>query len=189
MPSPYAHLIAAGILATSNRRRAHNAGHPREDTVTLLAFSLLPDLDVIPGLITGDLPAYHNQITHSLGCGLLVCLLYTFLRHLLPTDRPMKRTFGLAASAYGLHLLMDAMTWGRGVMLLWPLSTTRWQPPLYLFYGLRHSEGLFSFRHAITLVTESLTMLPLLCAVWLLARRDRPPTAKKKPAPGAQDNL
>jgi inner membrane protein len=69
---------------------------------------------------------------------------------------------------------MDWFTKGRGVMLFWPVSSQRILPPFNLFYGVRHSEGLFTHHHMITLATESLTLLPLLAAVWIWASRWKP---------------
>ena len=49
---------------------------------------------------------------------------------------------------------MDLFTFGRGVMLVWPFLPDRIEPPVYLFYGLRWSEGLASPWHLVTLMTE-----------------------------------
>ncbi|NIV75262.1 MAG: hypothetical protein GWN37_10615, partial [Gammaproteobacteria bacterium] len=46
------------------------------------------------------------------------------------------RAFLLTLVCYELHVLLDYLTVGRGVMLLWPLSAERFAPPIYLFYGL-----------------------------------------------------
>ncbi len=173
MPSPYAHTVAGVILATPWLQNKQIALKHKEDIATILGFSLAPDLDVIPGFITNDLPSYHNQFSHSILFGISICLIYAGFRLLLPAPKSFMRTAIIAASAYGLHLLMDLFTYGRGLKLFWPITNQRFHPPFLLFYGVRHSEGWFSYHHWITIATESLTMLPLLAVAWLFARQRR----------------
>lgn len=54
-----------------------------------------------------------------------------------------KRWFAIAAVNYELHVLMDAPTLGRGVMLAWPVLSDRVESPVKLFYGpfTRHTDG------------------------------------------------
>lgn len=173
MPSPYAHLIAGITIATPYLSTKAKALRHKEDIATLIGFSLLPDLDVIPGLMLGDIAAHHNQFTHSMAFGLSVCLLYSIIRRVAPAPRSFGRTFTLSATAYGLHLLMDFLNYGRGLMLFWPFTEQRYAPPVLLFYGLRRSDGWLSPDHLITFATESLTLLPILGVVWFIARRQR----------------
>ena len=49
---------------------------------------------------------------------------------------------------------MDWMTYGKGVMALWPLTERRFSFPITLFYGLRWSEGIWSLHHLLTVLTE-----------------------------------
>ena len=179
MPSPYAHVIAGGILAMPFLKNKTTMRQHREDIATLMGFSLAADLDVLPALLMQDIQAYHNQISHSILFGIGASLAYAGLRYLLPNPKPFGRIFSLGAIAYGLHILMDAFTHGRGVMLFWPISQTRFQPPFVIFYGLRHSEGWFSYHHLITLATESITMLPLLALGWLIVKKADTTYSKK----------
>ena len=55
-------------------------------------------------------------------------------------------------------------------MLFWPLTDSRYLPPLLLFYGLHWSDGLFSVNHVITLVTE-VALILLVVGVYKLWRR------------------
>lgn len=133
---------------------------------TTAFFSMAPDLDVLAGLFMGDLPAYHNQATHSLLFGLATCLVGTMvLKHLLSGWRYWQIACLLAA-CYGTHLLLDWLTFGRGLKLLWPFLNTRYAAPFPVFYGVRHSEGLFSYYHLITIVTE----LAFIAAGYLIYR-------------------
>jgi membrane-bound metal-dependent hydrolase YbcI (DUF457 family) len=178
MPSPYAHFLAATALASPYLAKGKLDREKIEKAATLLVFSILPDLDAVPGILMGDLPAYHNQISHSIGFGFSICLLYALLRQCLPKAAPFLHLFSLACAAYGLHLFMDWLTWGRGVMLFWPLSSHRFSPPVHLFYGLRHSEGLLSRQHGITFATESFTMIPLLLTGWWFINKRRVKSTK-----------
>jgi hypothetical protein len=49
---------------------------------------------------------------------------------------------------------MDFLTYGRGVMALWPLRSDRFLSPVTAFYGLHWSDHVVSIRHSVTLVTE-----------------------------------
>ena len=114
----------------------------------------LTDLDSILGLLMHDLGRYHNQGSHSLVSGLVVAallagILYAFQR------RGIKTWMVIFLAAYESHVLLDAFTLGRGVMLFWPFSSARFSPPFYLFYGLRWSDGLFSINHLWTFLTEA----------------------------------
>ena len=181
MPSPYAHMIAGSMLTMPRLVTSPLSWRQKEDIATLFLFSILPDLDAIPGLLTGNLPAYHNQITHTIAFGLGSCLAASALRRILPNAPSFRNTFALTSAAYGLHLLMDWFTPGRGLMLFWPLSHQRFASPFPLFYGLRHSDGLLSSRHIITFASESLTMLPLAALLWWFIHKRTSSTSIPQP--------
>jgi membrane-bound metal-dependent hydrolase YbcI (DUF457 family) len=158
MPSPIAHL-AAGYAIYSLSRTLSPQGELRQvgPFPGLLVFtaglSLLPDIDSIAGLLTGDFGRFHNNLTHSLLLGLGIAFTIGVLMH-------WRRGSGfwywmtLAGLCYDLHVVMDWTTDGRGVMALWPITAQRFLAPVTLFYGLHWSDGLFSERHLITLATE-----------------------------------
>ncbi len=184
MPSPYAHVLAALTLSTPYLARKAIALRHKEDIATLIAFSLAPDLDVIPGLLFGNIAAYHNHMTHSIAFGLMVCLFYSLIRCRMQPPRSFRRSISLTAAAYGLHLLMDFFTYGRGLMLFWPFTDERFSPPFLIFYGLRRSDGVFSSHHIVTFITESLKMLPLLGVVWFWVTRH---TQRNVGSPSTED--
>ncbi len=160
MPSPIAHAVAgySAYRVFSNRFpeikriRRYSANF----NITLLIFillSLVPDLDAIPGLAFGDLARFHNNLTHSLLVGLLIAV---------PVAAVLARWFGLGIdkwalvvfASYAIHLVMDFLTDGRGIMALWPFTSTRFESPISFFYGFHYSDGLVSIRHLWTLLTE-----------------------------------
>jgi inner membrane protein len=119
------------------------------------AFSMLPDIDAVLGIVMRDFRRFHNNATHSLLTGLLAAaVLGLWLRR---RGNPNARLwFVLAWVSYALHVLMDSATPGRGVMALWPLSTNRYNFPIPLFYGVQWSNGFISIDHLVTLATELL---------------------------------
>lgn len=174
MPSPIAHAAAGYIIFRASREGSKEAHERRVGIVPQLLFvtvglSLLPDLDVLPGLLFGDLQKYHNNFTHSflfeLGVAILIGGLVKIVRR-----SGFSRWFGISAMAYELHVLMDMFTHGRGVMAAWPFLTERIEPPTVLFYGLRWSEGFLTPKHFITLATELATALLVVLVAVVLSK-------------------
>jgi inner membrane protein len=177
MPSPIAHL-AVGYVAY----RVIRPKKPLEQTelsyhkttLPLLAVSLglsmLPDVDVVPGLLLGDFGRFHNTVTNSTFVGLAVAALVGAVGWFTGWYR-WRRAFLLTAISYWLHIFMDYSTGGRGVMLLWPISAERIASPVQLFYGLRWSSGLFSTHHIWTIGTELLFVAALAGGFWFFTRR------------------
>ena len=131
--------------------------------------SLLPDLPSVIGLFTGDLAPFHNRQEHSLLAGLIVSSVVASIGSLMTSTRWL-RWFALALSCYWLHIGMDYLTVGRGVMALWPWSDARFGSPIRLFYGLHWSEGWLSWRHLWTVITEAI-LLSVVSALVLWRRR------------------
>ncbi len=174
MPSPLAHLAVGAAVAVGFTRNTNAPAQRRQIWVTALFFSLAPDLDALPGFFTGNMAFYHNQISHALFFGIAACLLATglfgmlFSRFLDWWNYP--RIAFVALVSYGLHLAMDAATLGPGVMLLWPFTDVRFSTPVVIFYGVRHSEGLFSSSHLITIGSELAMIAGFLLLALLIAR-------------------
>jgi len=160
MPSPIAHA-AMGFALYQVTRRAMKEGEEKPIvgpitglmTVTV-GMSLLPDMDLIAGVLTGDLGQFHNNVTHSLVFGLAVALVFGALAWAF-NRRGFLRWFLIALLCYQTHIAMDFFTPGRGVMLLWPIMPDRYEPLFHLFYGVHWSEGVASVRHAWTVLTEA----------------------------------
>ncbi len=177
MPSPIAHLAMGYAIyhasrthfTTQNQRLFHLI--PRLVIITA-GLSMLPDLDAVPGILLGNLKQFHNNISHSLGFALLVALgVGTGIWLIRRTG--FIRWFCLTLICYSLHIAMDFFTRGRGVMLFWPLTSQRFEPPLELFHGLRWSQGFPEAFEQLTLATELAFVAIVLCFVhllpWLLA--------------------
>jgi membrane-bound metal-dependent hydrolase YbcI (DUF457 family) len=163
------------LISRVNPRYYHDGkkAQPRQRLLLLLAavfFSLMPDIDILPGLLMGDIGRFHNQWTHSLIVGSGVALLAGLIA--LWRKDSFRFWFLLAWVSYSFHVIMDAFTWGgRGVMLLWPLTDQRFEGgPVSLFMGVRWSEGVWSPEHLLTLVTELAFVGLVYLAAWVYER-------------------
>lgn len=180
MASPLGHLAAAAAVYLGFRRKlwpAEDSARPRNvlrKTTAFAAaafFSLLPDSDASLGIFFGDLGKYHNNLTHSLFVAVAVAAVAAIpLSRLLHTQTHL--AFRLALLSYGVHIVMDFFTVGRGVMLFWPLTDERFQAPVKLFYGLHWSQPGDIRSHIITLMNEG-AWIALACAVWWRWRKGR----------------
>ena len=182
MPSPIAHLAAGYALYRLAQRRWPQLDQGRFGPFSRLAvitagLSLAPDADTVVGLLAGDLGRFHNNVTHSLFVGVAISLVFAGAIH-WRRGRGFWPWLAVGLAGYGLHVLMDAATVGRGVMAYWPLTAARYQAPLIVFYGLHWYQGWVSPRHVWTVVTE----MAFLASVLVLVRRLTP---RRAPTLGA----
>jgi membrane-bound metal-dependent hydrolase YbcI (DUF457 family) len=175
MPSPIAHMTAGYIVYRAFHRKLNRDGSENNrfklsHLLIIMGFALLPDIDSVLRIIMGDFGRYHNNGTHSLIIGLLLAMgVYTILYSM----RNLTRFFWGAACllSYELHVFLDMLTVGRGVMLFWPISDVRYSLPVLLFLGLHWSDGLFSVMHIWTILTEGLVALvAILFLNWIFKR-------------------
>ena len=174
MPSPVAHL-SAGYAIYSYYRRKLPQNQRRFwkfplQMVIIVGLSMLPDMDVIPAIIFKDMSAYHNNFSHSLLFGVPVALLVAGIFHQIYRSS-FWLWFLICLISYDLHVIMDALTTERGVMLFWPLTQNRFTSPIRIFYGLQWGLGWFSIWHLWTLFTELLFALVVIGAVKYFEKR------------------
>ena len=159
MPSPIAHLGVGYAIYRHYKDKLpddkRNIWKFPLQLILVTGLSLLPDLDVVPAIIFRDMRAYHNNLSHSLFVGIPVALLVSGI-----LQRAYHSNFWLwfliCLVSYDLHVLMDALTADRGVMLFWPFTQTRYASSVKIFYGLQWGLGWFSPWHLWTIFTESL---------------------------------
>lgn len=164
MPSPIAHAamglaiyeVARHSLPDMDEKKI--SGTVSGLLVVTMGFSLLPDSDVIPAVLSGNFAAFHNNFTHSPFFGLMMTALFAGVM-LFIDRRNVMRWAAIAFGAYLVHIGMDFFTPGRGVMLMWPFLPDRFEPSFVAFYGVHWSEPVTSIRHLWTVITEGLFVL------------------------------
>ena len=140
--------------------------------ILTIGLSLLPDIDSIAGLLLGNFGRYHNGPSHSLLVGLVVALLFGGIIWRVRRSG-FSHWFTIALLSYQFHIIFDYFTIGRGVLLLWPLTSDRFQSPIKLFYGFRWSHGLISITHIWTLLSELGFALLVVLGLHILERKER----------------
>jgi hypothetical protein len=168
MPSPLAH--AAAGYAVYRIFRSSDAIEPELFTASL-AFSLLPDLDSVAGLIGQNFAHYHNNVSHSVGFMIGAGVLAGTLFH--RRQEGFFRWYLVGLMSYGFHLALDYWSTRRGILLLWPFSNRRFTSPKRLFYGLKWGRGIKSATHIWTAFTELIFGLMLVTTIRWLTKRQR----------------
>jgi hypothetical protein len=169
MPSPIAHISVGYLLYRFFGKhisyRRHN--YRRLFTILLIGvflfLSMVPDLDAVVGMLTNQMGRYHNNWTHSIIVCVGISLVGAAVMYLI-VDK-LAVCLGAAFACCSLHIIMDFFSYGRGVMLLWPITYHRFQPPFYIFMGLHWSEGVWSALHLLTLLNELLFVAILLACI------------------------
>jgi hypothetical protein len=168
MPTPIAHLGAGYAIY---RLYKHKLPEDRSrfwkfplPLVMVAGLSMLPDMDVFPAIIFRDMEKYHNNFSHSLLVGVPVAFLFAVIfQRIYPSNFCL--WFTICLISYDLHVIMDALTAERGVMMFWPLAQVRFASPIKIFYGLQWGLGWFSIWHLWTIFTESLFSLIVISTV------------------------
>ncbi|HEY5730993.1 MAG TPA: metal-dependent hydrolase [Anaerolineales bacterium] len=174
MPSPIAHL---GVGYAIYRHYKEKLPEDQQkfwklplQLVLVTGLSMLPDLDVIPAIAFRDMSTYHNNISHSLLVGVPVALVVAGI-----FQRVYRSNFWLwfviCLISYDVHVVMDAFTAERGVMMLYPFKDERYASPIKLFYGLQWGLNWFSPWHLWTIFTESLFVAIVLVAMDYFEKR------------------
>ena len=171
MPSPVTHA-AAGYLLSRYLLKDYTGFRPGMIWAGV-ALSCLPDIDAAVGLLLGDMGRYHNHMMSSPFFALLVAGGAGAVAW--RAGAAVRPWFILTLACYLVHITLDFFTHGRGIMLLWPFSETRFKPPFSVFYGVHWSDGLISSRHLWTLLSElgTLAVLGVLLALYLRFGRRR----------------
>lgn len=131
----------------------------------VLALSLLPDADFIPGMLIGDAGRWHHAGTHSLAFALAVscCLFAAFV--VTTGHRHLAAQAALAAGMLLVaHLALDLVTDDTrepyGMQLLWPFSREYYLSPVALLERVYRGplDAYFLRRWAVMLGREALLL-------------------------------
>jgi hypothetical protein len=159
MPSPVGHILGGTVLFLAGKKAEF-----RSKTILfiILLGSIFPDLDFLPGILIGNLRAFHHGISHSLAFAVLFgALVFLVVRRMKTNIALEAGVFG--ALAYGLHIVLDFISVNegtRGVPIFWPLSDKS--------YGL--DLGLFGYFH----------YGPLERGIWTVVRWDNVPALTRE---------
>lgn len=174
MATPYGHTLAG--LSLLNLWCPEVAFSKRKGVLVYGLIALgasFPDLDFIPGLISGEAGRFHHGYSHSLGIALGMALITGILIQLIRPGSSFIKTGGLVLSLLLSHLLLDFITEApKGFPLFWPFTENRFLSSITIFPRVERtwghpeiwSQGLFCF------FVESLLLLPL----WLISWWRRP---------------
>jgi inner membrane protein len=176
LPSPIAHTAAGYLIYHLTERKLPAYARRRVGRLPALLmvttlFSMLPDLDAVLGVVSGDMGRFHNNGTHSLVLGFCIALL---VAGIMGWKKPVEFLpwFTIILLSYESHVLMDFFTHeGRGVMLFWPLSSNRYDTTVTLFYGVRWSQGWFTISHLWTIISEFFFVLLVVLATRVRERK------------------
>ena len=143
MATPFGHSLAGYVVyyfsKTSEKSKQFGL------IVLCILMANAPDLDFIPGILSGRPALYHQGITHSLGFALVISLAVTGICRLTRfRGESFPFLFTLCFISYLSHLLMDLLGPDRrppyGIPLFWPVSEEHFLSPLPLFLGVRHTS-------------------------------------------------
>lgn len=140
-----------------------------------------PDADVFLGLLTGrGMGYYHNGASHSLFFGIIFGVLFAWVCRRI-SNHGAKYLFLIGWATYTSHVLLDALTWGSGVQMFWPISDSRIGSPIPLFLGVRHSVNAPFHVHLLTVANDLTFALMVWVVCRFLWRRNQEQEPQKKP--------
>jgi membrane-bound metal-dependent hydrolase YbcI (DUF457 family) len=177
MPLPVAHTAAAiglGLVATART----SAVVSRKKWVLLLAvavfLAILPDFDILQGLLLRDPQGFHRRGSHSVLFALLVGAVVGWACRIWVRELPAGRVFLLMTGAALTHPLLDCFSADTsapfGVALLWPFSNEYYISSVALFSDVHKSAdaseffaSLFNLHNLLAIRDELLFAGVILC--------------------------
>ena len=190
MPSPIGHsLIGAAVGAAFLLRSTPGslAGIMAEVRARLgliigcVLLANLPDVDLIPGLLTGDLNEFHRGYTHSVGWILLVGAgIWLLSRPFRPPARDLFSWWVITVVLLA-HPVVDLFCEDRGepvgILFWWPFSRRYIQGPVDVFPAMEKSSvaAVLTFDNVGPAIREALVGTVFLAFViaWKIRPRGR----------------
>ncbi len=125
-------------------------------TVYFVFLANLPDLDFLPGVLTGSAAAFHRGFSHSFAAAVL-CALAGAYAWKVWGKRPFRGMFFASFLSYASHLVLDLLGKApKGLELFWPFLSRRVYGPLTDFsidlstHPLERASDFGSFFSALT---------------------------------------
>jgi len=181
MATPIGHSIAGFAVSRLLPEKARSEAPLL--TALCVGMAVLPDLDVLPGLVQGMPAFFHGGMSHSFFAGAVISLLVALIFRTKHLTR--WQIFAFCFAAYSTHLFMDFVnTDGRapyGIPLLWPFTDAAFISPIPVFIGMHHSESatdtigqfvdaVFSSYNVLAISLEIAIVAPY---VWLASQVER----------------
>jgi inner membrane protein len=169
MPSPIGHSLMGYAFGRATIRPPL-ANHLKLIVLCVFAANA-PDLDFLPGLFAGDLGRYHHGPSHSI----VFAAVFGILAGALFPRRIY--AFVMGFGLYLSHVLLDYLVQDPspplGVPLFWPFTGAYYMAPFAFYrpfnYPINFAEPMlstvFSFHNFLTMMTETLILLPVLVFV------------------------
>jgi inner membrane protein len=173
MPSPIVHSVSGYAIARLfPSHRSLRSGKGFGSLAYGVFIAVLPDLDLIPQLLTGE--KYHRGASHSLTFAIATAVVAYGVGYLF-TKRYSLSLLLSTLFLYSSHLLLDLFTAGSaGIQLFWPFTTVYFKSPVPLFPSTYWSKPLFQHPgHFIFIGVELCFSIALLAMVWLCDRRKK----------------
>ena len=135
--SPVGHACFALVFAKNPDRSQNRRSLTIATALFFVFFAWLPDFDFVTGILEGTPGRYHRGVTHTpafaLGMAALVALIMAGARQARPLAWARGALLALLSHVALDYLCSDSTS---GLLLLWPLSLTRFYPAQPLISGL-----------------------------------------------------
>ena len=169
MPTPIAHSLVGFIISSVSPY-----GRVFENNLLnfflIIFVSVLPDLDLLPGMISGVMFKYHHGITHSFFAALVISFLLSFIIYIFQKKNILSHTF-LFTIIYSLHIIFDLFGYddgrlnGIGMPIFFPFNSDRYISTVIIFNGDLFKDGnvtlhsLLRYTNLNLIITEILSAL------------------------------
>lgn len=178
MPSPVGHTIAGLCGFIVFQKKAAPC-----QWIWVLLFSVfianLPDVDMLPGLLIGDIRSFHHQGMHSVTAAVLAGLLAAILAGQWKLNSMVWGLWG--GSIYFSHVFLDLLVNDPsppfGAQLLWPFSKAYFISPLTPFARFDYFDpelgmlrAVFTLDNFGTVLREVILMTPLIGLTWYIRK-------------------
>lgn len=149
----------------------------REKRATFLAIIFmanLPDIDYLPGVLMGQINAFHHGYTHTLGW--IVAVAFTSWLLWRKADRVGWTVFTVLFAALASHLFADIFSDDNnppyGIMALWPFTDSFYISPGSIFWSLRKAtwNDVFQWYNVHAALYEALLLAPIVAMVLIFKR-------------------
>ena len=174
LATPVGHLLLAAAITQSLARNDKE----RKLGLLISPVALLPDFDIVLGLLSGYIWEYHRGISHSLAMAVIFGVVSLIGLKLWRVRSPVYLSM-LISLAYASHVVLDYLVFDNarvpGVQIIWPLSSELYQSPLTLLPSLFDvGNARFGFNSVVAVLREILLLAPLYAMVYTLKSKRVP---------------